>query len=264
MKINRSNTAVLLLLLLASLQSCRQTNNKMETYDQYRTQKIEPRDSLFILHTVKEWSKKNWYTFSNYSRMYKVTNEQVEYFIGGTFYSLDKKRILVWVGEKMPNAASIQIYNKDDPEVNKLCPTGGDIIYNLSALIGDRDSINQTWRLYPFNQQSAGCCVSKKQAINILGKYYFGQMKMHQMERVTQSGKRKGYKELQVYGYNLQDKDFWDKCWLFQKDTVGSYGLYPFQIYGYDDKGNKCTQKSADPFEPPTVDYPEEILKLYK
>ncbi|PGH39495.1 MAG: hypothetical protein CRN43_08705 [Candidatus Nephrothrix sp. EaCA] len=264
MKINRNNTTVLLILLLVSLQSCRQRNNKTETYDQYRTQKIEPRDSLFILHTVKEWGKKNWYTWENFSKMYKMTNEQVEYFIEGTFYSPNRKRILVWVGEKMPNATTIEIYNKDDPEVNKICPTGGDTIYTLSALIGDRDSINQIWKLYPFDQQQAICCASKKQAINILGKYYFGQMKTHQTYRIMPSGKRKGHKESEAYGYNLQDKDFWDKCWLFQKDTVGSYGLYPFQIYGYDYKGDKCTQECAEPYKPPAVDYPEEILKLYK
>ena len=263
MKINRSNTAVLLLLLLACLQSCRQRNNKTETYDQYRTQKIEPRDSLFILHTVKEWGKKNWYTWEDFSRMFKMTNEQVEYFIGGTFYSPNRKRILVWVGEKMPNARSIKM-TRSKPELNKICPTGGDTIYTLSALIGMRDSVNKTWKLYTFDQQTAGCFDSKDKVINVLGKYYFGQMKAHQMSRIMQSGKRKGYKKLQAYGYNLQDKDFWDKCWLFQKDTVGSYGLYPFQIYGYNDKGDKCTQKSADPFEPPAVDYPEEILKLYK
>jgi len=263
MKINRSNTAVLLLLLLACLQSCRQRNNKTETYDQYRTQKIEPRDSLFILHTVKEWGKKNWYTWKDFSRMYKMTNEQVGYFIGGTFYSPSRKRILVWVGEKMPNARSIEM-TRSKPELNKICPTGGDTIYTLSALIGMRDSVNKTWKLYTFDQQTAGCFDSKDKVINVLGKYYFGQMKAHQMSRIMQSGKRKGYKKLQAYGYNLQDKDFWDKCWLFQKDTVGSYGLYPFQIYGYDYKGGKCTQKSADPYKPPAVDYPEEILKLYK
>jgi hypothetical protein len=265
MKRNRNNIInILLLLLLASLQSCGQTNNKMETYDQLRTQQIEPRDSLFILHTVKEWSKINWYTFEDYSQMYKMTNDQIEYYIGGTFYSPDRERMLVWLGQKKPNVATVEIYNKDNPEVNKLCPNGKDVVYSMTALIGIRDSVNQIWKLYPFNQQQATCYDAKEKVINVLGQYYFGQMKKHQMYRMMQSGKKKGHKELQAYGYNLQDKDFWDKCWLFQKDTVGSYGLYPFQIKGYDYKGDKCTQKCAEPYKPPVVDYPEEILKLYQ
>lgn len=276
--------------MLIALKSCGQKEDltKLETYSKYRMQQIEYRDSIFILYVVKEWRKKNWYTFSDYSKMYKITNEQVGYFIGGTFYSPDKKRILVWVGEKMPNAATIEIYNKDKPEVNKLCPTGGDIIYNLSALIGYRDSVNQTWKLYPFDQQTAGCFDSKDKVINVLGQYYFGQMKNHQMYRMMQSGKNKGHKELQAYGYNLQDKDFWDKCWLFQKDTVGSYGLYPFQIRGYScDKEDynrllnsdpnthnpfpnnelkpfkNDLRDCAEPFNSPIINYPDTILKLY-
>lgn len=263
MKRNRNNIPALLFLLLVSLKSCGQTNNKMETYDQFRTQQIEPRDSLFILHTVKDWSKHNWYTFEDYSKMYKMTNEQVDYFFGGIFYSPDKKKIFVWLGQKKPNATTTETYS-DKAEVNKLCPNGKDIVYSMTALIGIRDSVNQIWKLYPFNQQQANCYDAKDKVINVLGQYYFGQMKKHEMYRIMQSGKRKGHKELQAYAYNLQDKDFWAKCWLFQKDTVGSYGLYPFQIKGYDYIGDKCTQKCAEPYKPPAVDYPEEILKLYK
>ena len=297
---NLNNMRLLLCLLLISLQSCGQTGNsvaKMETYDQFRTQKIELRDSLFVLYTVREWSKHNWYTFEDFSKMYKMTNEQVQYFLGGTFYSPDKKKILVWIGDKEPNAASLEM-TRFKPDLNRICPTGGDTIYSMTALIGFRDSTNQTWKLYPFNQQQATCYDTKEEVINVLGQYYFGQMKKHQMYRMMQSGKKKGHKELQAYGYNLQDKGFWNKCWLWQKDTVGSYGLYPFQIKGYDcDKENyqiisdtypdqkkdetngeyvarhgrivrkplrEKLKDCAEPYKPPVVDYPEEILKLYK
>lgn len=263
MKRNRNNIFILLLLLLVSLQSCGQTNNKLETYDQFRTQQITYRDSLFILHTVKEWSKHNWYTFEDFSQMYRMTNEQVKYFLGGVFYSPDRKRILVWVGDIEPNATSLEM-TRSKPELNRICPTGGDTIYSMSALIGYRDSVNQTWKLYPFNQQQATCYDTKEEVINVLGQYYFVQMKTHQMYRMIQSGKKRGELELEAYGYNLQDKDFWDKCWLFQKDTVGSYGLYPFQIYRYKYYGDKCTQKCAEPYNPPVVEYPEELLNLYK
>jgi len=191
-----------------------------------------------------------------------MTNEQVVYFFGGVFYSPDKKKLLVWLGQKKPNATTIETFS-DKSEENKLCPNGQDIIYSMTALIGIRDSINQIWNLYPFNQQQATCYDTKDKVINVLSQYYFVQMKKHEMYRMMQSGSKKGHKEPQAYGYNLQDKDFWDKCWLFQKDTVGSYGLYPFQIKGYDYIGDKCTQKCAEPYKPPVVDYPTEILKLY-
>jgi hypothetical protein len=253
----------LLYFAIVTILSCGQSSNKLETYDQFRTQQIEKRDSLFILHTVKEWSKNNWYTFEDYSQMYKMTNQEVDYFFGGIFYSPDKKKLIVWLGQRKPNASTIEKYN-EKAEGNKLCPNGKDIVYSMTALIGNRDNINQAWKLYPFNQQQATCYDKKDEVINVLGQYYFDQMKKHKMYRMVQSGKMKGHKDLEPYGYNLQDKEFWDKCWLFQKDTVGSYGLYPFQIKGYDYKGDVCTQKCAEPYNPPQIIYPKKILELYK
>lgn len=268
--------SLFLCLFLMIIQGCGQTNNnnaKLETYDRYRTQQLETRDSLFILHTVKEWSKLNWYTFEDYSKMYKMTNEQVKYFIGGTFYSPDKKKILVWIGEKVPNAETITIYNKNKSEVNKLCPNGADTIYNLSALIGIRDSVNQIWKLYPFNQQAAGCFSSKEEAINVLGQYYFEKMKTHSVDVSKQflnkqyGGKVRydlenktidlGYGDSDSplisknLGYNLQDKSFWNMSLIWQKGATVE-GYYDFQLHG------------MDLFKIPEVTYPEEILKLYK
>ena len=258
---------ILLLPVLFYLQGCVQNkNDKLDTYDRYRTQRIEKRDSLFILYTVKEWGKKDWWTYRDYSKFFKMTNDEVEYFIGGTFYSPDKKKIMVWIGQKKPNAEIIDNYNPD-PKINRICPTAGDTVYSMSAVIGIRGDTNDIWQLYPFNNQQAICCSNKEEAIFILGKYYFELMKTHQMDRMVQSGENKGRLELTAYGYNLQDKDFWDSCWLFKKDTVGSYGLYPFQMVGYDRTplydGGRATQACALPFNPPKIEYPREILKLY-
>lgn len=257
---------IFLLLFFVSLQSCGQKESqvsKINRYAKYKGQHIETRDSLLIIHTIKEWGKKMWWTWAVRSDMYKITPDDVTYFIAGTFYSPDKLKILVWIGEKMPNAESIE-KTRDESESNKICPTSGDTVYTLSSVIGMRDNMNQIWRLYPFDQKQAVCCKNKESAIVILAQYYFEQMKTDQMYRMIQSGKNKGHKESQAYGYNLQDKDFWQKCWLFEKDTVGSYGLYPFQIKGYNYIGDKCSQKCAEPYNPPVIDYPEEILKLYK
>lgn len=255
---------LLFTLLGFAFQGCGQTNKPIETYDQFRTQKLELRDSLFVLHTVKEWSKIGWQTFYDYSEMYKMTNDQIEYFFGGAFYSPDSLKMMVWLGKKMPNAETIEIYNKEDLETNRLCPYAADTVYSMSALIGFRDSVNQIWKLYPFDQQSAACYPNKEGAINILGKYYFSQMKGHQMFRLMQSGEFKGRTKPQVYGYNLQEIDFWNKCWLFEKDTVGSNGLFPFQINGYRYFDKAAIKKKAVPYDPPTVVYPKEILDLYK
>lgn len=252
------------ILLFICFQSCSQTvATKMEIYDQYRTQQIETRDSLFVLHTVKEWGRLNWWTWGVREDLYHITQNEIEYIFGGTFYNSDKTKILVWVGTKEPNAESIK--EKQKPlDLNRICPTGGDTIYSMTALIGFRENLNTIWKLYPFNQKQAVCFDRKEEVINVLGQYYFGQMAEHKMYRMQQNGKRKGHKELEAYGYNLQDKYFWEKCWLWKKDNVGSHGLYPFQIKGYNYKGDKCDTTCAEPYELPKINYPKEILDLYK
>jgi hypothetical protein len=252
-------------LLLVALNSCGQGQNiktRNNLFDQFTTQHIESRDSLFILYTVKEWAQQNWNVWTDYSKMYEMSNDQVDYFIGNTFYSPDKQKVFIWLGKKMPNAPTNTKYS-DNPEANKLCPNGAEIVYSMTSIIGMREDVNQTWKLYPFNVQQAYCYPSKEETINFMVNYYFKEMKSHQMYRMIQSGIRKGHLELETYGYNLQDRNFWTDCWLFQKDTVGSYNLYPFQIEKYNYVSDMCTQKCAKPYETPIINYPEEILKLY-
>jgi hypothetical protein len=255
-----------LIFLVSNLQNCNQTDNTIGTFDEFRMQPMESRDSLFVLHTVREWGKQMWWTWAVRKDMYRITPEDVSYFLAGTFYSPDRKKMIVWVGEKMPNAATIEKYSPDDPRLNRICPTGGDTVYRLSALIGIRDTKDGIWNLYPFDQQQATCFNSKEGAINVLGRYYFEKMDRHQMYRMQQAGQKKGQLELEPYGYNLQNPNFWDSCWLFKKDTVGSFGLYPFQInhYRYNEYDiPPCSQKCAVPFKVPLIDYPSSLLKLY-
>src|SRR5690606_12740205 len=126
---------LLLLLIHICLHSCGQVRNELgvETYDQYRTQKIEYRDSLLVFYTIKAWNDSNWYVFEDVSRMSKATNDQIEYFNGGVFYSPDRLKMIVWVGEKTPNAETWAEYNKEKPSANRICPQGKDTFYSLSG-----------------------------------------------------------------------------------------------------------------------------------
>lgn len=283
--------------LVVGFTGCKSVETRTKDYSAYLLGKIEERDSLYIMHTLKEWGKADWWSWGVRSDMYNISSGQIEYFIAGTFYSKDHTKILVWAGCKKPNATTITKYNSN-PKGNKICPNAGDTIYSLTALIGFRDSVGQTWKLYPFDNEQAVCFDNKESAIAVLCKYYFEQMRTHKMYRMMQGGEMKGHRVLQPYGYNLNEFDFFEKCWLFQKDTVGSNGLYPFQIFGYDcdadsykdivetypdQKANETNveymarhgrivhtplrqkpQDCASPFKPPVIVYPNEILRLYQ
>lgn len=277
MKKDRNNISALSLLLLMSLQSCGQTYNKMETYDQSPSQQIELKDSLFVLFTVKEWGKKNWYTWGVRSDIYKITSDEVEYFIGRTFYSPDKKKILVWIGEKLPNAYSLELI-RPKVELNRICPTSGDSIYTMTAIIGYREAVNNIWKLYPYNQKQITCAPDIKSMIIEMEDYYFNQMKF-QPEYVNKKYLDNNYggeirydiekKQLDLgygdknspfigknFGYNLQDAGFWEKSLIWQK------GARIPDLYNFQTKGNVSSNYKDFELIPPIINYPDSILKF--
>lgn len=250
-------------MMLYAFQACGQPEEKFGKYDEYLRQRMAYRDSLYILHTVKEWGKVIWDSWGIRTDMYNLRNEDVEYYVGGTFYSPDSTKIIVWIGMKEPNASTIEKYSSDK-ESNRICPNAGDTVYSLSAVIGSRRTNRDLWEIYPFDQQQAVCCTSKETSIKILSEYYFKEMKSHKMYRIMQTGERMGHKELEAFGYNLQETDFWKRCWLFQIDSIGSYNKYPFQLSGYNYYGEKCTEECAVPYNTPKITYPKFILELFE
>jgi hypothetical protein len=178
---------------------------------------------------------------------YKLYGISVEIMPCRVFYNADKTKMMCWL-----------LYKKTDD-------TGcrrKKISYNVTPLIGYRASVDTVWKLYPFANRSTSCFDSLSEAIAPLEKYYFEQMKHHQMVRVIQSGPAKGYLDSKEYGYNLQEPDFWEKSWLWEKDTVASNGLYPFEIKRFGTNVDTCI-KCAIPYDPPMVKLPDSILKMY-
>lgn len=252
----------LVFLVLIGGQGCAQSGSALplDTFARFRTQPIELRDSLYVLHTVREWSLSDWYYFHDYSKMYEVKMEDVQFFVPSMFYSPDRRRMVAWVGDKIPNAQTKVQYSEKD-QLNRICPMGGDTVYSMLALIGYRSNTDSLWHLSPLNLKLVTCSPSMDRVLNIMGQYYFEQMKTHGMYGVVQSGPEKGDLKLNQFAYNLQDPEFWTDCWIWQKDTVGSNGLYWFEVKQY--RGYQKFFKSAIPWDMPSISYPKEILDMY-
>lgn len=241
------------------------------SYENFLIQTIDERDSLYVLHTVKELSAMNWWTFEDYSRMYVMSNDEVEYFIGSVFYNIDKTKMIVWVGEKTPNAKTLSQSRKNSRE-NRICPTGGKVVFSLMSMVGIRNCPNEMWNLYPLENQSAVCCSSEEECKRVLSHYYFHEMTNHSEYvakeflnsayggEVRYDLEKKmrdlGYGDdnspviLKNYGYNLQDDSFWDKSLLWQKGARIS-GKFNFQLRG------------ANEYQVPTIRYPSSIIERY-
>jgi hypothetical protein len=230
--------------------------NEYEIYARYPKQKIEYKDSVYIILTLNGWTAKGLNPFAGGKTDLGLVDSQIVYSINDVFYSPDKKKLVVWFVQKE--------VNWDDNEKHKFRPEYGDFLYSMWALIGYRDSTKQAWKLYPFANEIASQAPSIGWCDSVIIQYYFRAMKTHEMFKITQSGERKGHRELYKYGYNLQDSAFWDRCWIWERDTVGSYGLYNFQIDGHYYSGEPCTPDCAEPYNLPKIDYPDSVIKLYR
>lgn len=255
-----SNVIRTIVVILICTASCHQVSDVASISDQSSLQnRVNPRDSALILSTVKEYSKLNWYTFTDYSRMYSISNDDITYFIESAFYSPDSNRIVVWLGEKMFNALTISKYSSDEKN-NRICPLSKDTVYNFSVLIGYRNNRADLWKLYPWGNRQVPCCSSKSEGLAELENYYFN-MRNDVFTTITVNQQGKKLLTNIAFKYSLLDKAFWDKSILWQKDTICLKGLYPFEeiIKSLTDTCVSC----VDTFKLPTINYADSILKNY-
>jgi len=201
--------------------------------NEYCTQKIEPRDSLYINYTVKYWrnSGGGFHYWGNMEELYWINNDDIKPYVSAVFYGKDKKKMVFWLGEKMPNAFTRKHYRPDgDTTKDRLIPLGWvNFDYCITPMIGFRDSINQPWTISTLPGINASGNFSKEMADRAMAQFCFIDFKNLENHYVTQGGPHKGVIIWKKNGYNVQDTDFFEKCPLWEKDTVGADGLYPFQ-----------------------------------
>ena len=234
----------------------------------YCVQKIEPRDSIYITYTVRQWRNIEFYYWHDESKMFKLTNEDIKPYIYAIFYSPDRKKMVCWYGEKTPNADT-KISYSDEKKYDRICPTGGDTFYHLNPLVGIRDSINQPWTIREFSGMDADCGRTNESCAKMMSEHFFVKLKDAKIHVVIQDGVDKGKIVWKSYGYNIQDPEFWEKCPMWQKDTVGSDGLYSLEEFKLKEqwrdyeKGYPC-YKCYMGLNYPKINYPKEILDMYK
>lgn len=241
---------------------------------------LAPRDRMALEYALRYYARHQW-AVSVRTDMYELTAAQVDCRIDRAFYSPDHRRLVLWVSLKEPNARTREIYNREHPAWNRVCPTGGDTVVDVVPLIGLRRA-DQPWQLYPFDGTSVQCAQSADQARPYLEAYFFDRMKGVDI-RVNKRFLEPGYGGADVtahynaqlrkmgsepepddpyahkcYGYNLQDPGFWTKSLLWQQGVLVP-GLYLFQT-----RPGAVPGKDDAPLVPPPVPYPDSIRRLFR
>lgn len=265
------------LLIGLALDAAHGQQHRLDSPGNYRRgNRLEPRDSVALTYAIAFYANARWAVLGIRTDLYDLTLAQVTHRIDRVFYSPDHARVVLWVAKKMPNAATTTVYYKNTPRANRVCPTGGDTVVSMRALIGIRDD-DALWRLYDMDQQTVQCARSANQARPYLERYFFKQMKTayrfvnkHTLDpaygggvdaaRMTGPGLAPDTDSPFIpkqYGYNLQDPGFWTNSLVWQRGAMIP-GLYLFETRdgaqpGYNDL----------PLVPPPVPYPASIRQLF-
>lgn len=264
------NKISLIFLSVSGLSLCCCVNKAIEANNTYTSvdHRMIYRDSLSIVYTIKNWVDSDFWTFRNLSLLNKISNDEIKFSVEKVFYSPDHKKMIAWVCERYRNAETRSKYN-EKASLNRICPTGGNTVYEMSAIVGFRSTPDTLWRIYPLDFQSVICSPSVEASLSIMERFYFNDM-AHFPEYVEVNDTNYGgklltppsyndpsdiYKEL---GYNLGDSLFWNKSMLWQKGARIP-GLYNFQT-----KGNVTVKDKDYEVKPPVISYPDSILQMFK
>lgn len=188
-------------------------------------------DSILIINTIKQYSSFKFPFFEDPTQLYDIDKKDLNYFILRAFFDSTKSKIIVWYGVMSHNAYLKGTSNSKNIK-NRMCPNSGEIVYNLRVVIGYK--YKNTWKLYHWVNRQVPCCSNIGIGLKALETYYYSdQFREDNVTTVIQSGDMKGKIVEIPYLYSIIEKKFWTESPIWQKDTVGANGAYPFEIETY-------------------------------
>jgi hypothetical protein len=240
-----------LLLILSLIIGCDQwTFDKREKVISERCRK----DIDYLIFVSRKWTSLNWKGYTNYEDLFRLKNSDIHLAVVDIYYNSDSTKFVALMLEKIPNVKYRYEFN------SRICPAGNDIIYGIKPLIGFRKA-NNMLDVYPLEVRCYSCFSDSLECVKVARKFYESEFADKEMGRIYQSGKEKGKLFYQRFEYNVKDPNFWEKCWIWEKDMVGSKGLCFFQIDAYlidflTQTCNDCAEELKVP------NFEDEYLKL--
>jgi len=255
---------LLLMTFLLSLLSCFSTGEPREPYDDsfYHNKQTHvsdeeyTRDSLYLVHTAKEFIRNEIRLFTHYNtslKKYNDTNERKIYYdisINKIFYDSSKTKLYSYCVIGLTNKEHAK-WSKDYKEFDGR---------NLSAF---RDSLNEPWRVYPDDQIILSGAPTLDTLIEDLNYFYFTQLANQIENFVDKDGK---YVD-QPAGINLNNPNYWTEYPFWKKGSKGVDSLYGFQLKLDGVMGKERMKKLDYYMLKPKIDlvsYPDSLLKMYE
>lgn len=209
------------------------------------------RDSMFIATTVWQFIDKKVGVF-DYYKQYEIPIHKLNIDVDSIIYSPDSLKLFAFIIERVP-------------EIENNRPN--QYFYGGNPLIGFRQSVHEAWTIYPFGQFTPTGFKNYNKVRNLFRGYFLGDGKFkndsdYYWDGVHNDtlGMNRGFNRVAIkFGYNIDDKRFWDSSVVWKKGSRIP-GYYAFQTMGNVVPGYMDTPIRIIP---PLV-YPDSLLKLYK
>jgi hypothetical protein len=207
--------------------------------------KFYKRDSLFIIHTIKEWCKNTTTHFDIFKDFDK--DESFRIIIDTILYDKNKLKLF---------ALSILDYDASFADMNSI----SNRLYDSRSIIGFRENLNEIWKLYHFGQYTGFVFEDFAEIKSAQRDFYFNQLSQ-ESQYIPDTNKLNNHPNNRIpahFKYNLGDEDFWTKSIIWQKG-LRIPGYYNFQTDGNVDINSK------NPLVPEIhIEYPDSLLKMFR
>ena len=209
------------------------------------------RDSLFIVATIWQFIQKEVSPFHYYAT-FNVPFDKITIDVDSIFYSPDSLKLFAFVIETDP-----------DVQHNDL----EKYVFSGNSIIGFRQNKKSIWTLYNFDQYSIAGLNNYNDVRNSFRRYYLGEGYFKSASAYYWDGVHPDtadmilgdYNRVSIdFGYNLDDKDFWDKSIVWKKGSrIPDY-------YGFQTVGNVVPGDENAIVLLPKLSYSDSLLDLYK
>lgn len=202
---------------------CQAFIDNVEYFRQFKDYTRCHKDSIEMKHPNSQWDPANFFepfasryslAKDNYTNSPLPTQEQITITVDTIIYNTDS--LLCF--------AFICIYSHYDiiKGLENARRIGRE--YDAKSIVGFRENINDTFKIYPLNTFNVFGYQDCESAINVLKECYFNELKGSRLPLLFKGENRH-------FEYNLGDPNFFNSV-MFEKDDYRK-GFYNFQLYRY-------------------------------
>jgi hypothetical protein len=221
------------------------------------------RDSLFLTHTMWEYYKLQYDTYS-FFKQFKIPKEYIEINVDSIFYSPDNLKLVSFIVCSYPLHISISDSRYYSDEGKKYLSK--EFNFSAEAFVGIRESKNQPWEIYRIQEVAFAGCLDYQCARKSIREFFQNGYKNIEvmvpneipdtLYRTQLEMSRNTTFRLESMKYNLGEDGFWSEDCTLWKKGLRAKDKYLFQTDTHQPISDQIVIL-------PEIEYPDSLLKMF-